>query len=80
MAQLIVRKLENSVVTRLREEAAKYGVSAEEVHRRILRKALLGSPDSTDLKDLLLSIPKAADDDDENLFERQQDEPRDAKL
>lgn len=55
MAQLIVRKLEEAVVTRLREEAAKYSISVEEVHRRVLRKALLGSPDASALKDLLLS-------------------------
>ena len=78
MPQLIVRKLEEAVVNRLREEAAKYGISVEEAHRRILRKALLGSPDATEFKDLLLSIPKG--DEDEHLFERQHDQPRDPEL
>jgi plasmid stability protein len=41
MAQLIVRRLEKEVVQKLREQAAKYGVSMEEQHRRILRKKLL---------------------------------------
>ena len=77
MAQLIVRKLENAVVSRLREEAARYGVSMEEAHRRILREALLGSPEAGNLKDHLLAIPKAGDKEPEDLFERQQDEPRD---
>jgi plasmid stability protein len=41
MAQLIVRKLEDKVVRRLKERAAEYGVSMEEAHRRILRETLL---------------------------------------
>jgi plasmid stability protein len=41
MASLIVRKLEKEVVQKLREQAAKYGVSMEEQHRRILRKTLM---------------------------------------
>jgi len=42
MPQLIVRKLETSVVRRLRSRAAADGVSVEEAHRRVLRQALLG--------------------------------------
>ena len=34
MAQLIVRKIEEKVVRKLKERAAKYGVSMEEEHRR----------------------------------------------
>ena len=41
MAQLIVRRLEDKVVRKLKERAAKYGVSMEEEHRRILRETLL---------------------------------------
>ena len=41
MAQLIVRKLEDKVVRKLKERAAQYGVSMEEEHRRILRDTLL---------------------------------------
>jgi plasmid stability protein len=44
MPQLIVRKLENAVVRRLRSRAAAEGVSVEEAHRRVLRQALLGEP------------------------------------
>ncbi len=40
MAQLIVRKLEDKVVRKLKERAAEYGVSMEEAHRRILRETL----------------------------------------
>lgn len=41
MAQLIVRRLEDKVVRRLKERAAKEGVSMEEEHRRILRDTLM---------------------------------------
>jgi plasmid stability protein len=40
MAQLIVRRLEEKVVRKLKERAAKCGVSMEEEHRRILREVL----------------------------------------
>ena len=40
MASLIVRKLEKEVVQKLREQAAKHGISMEEQHRRILRTTL----------------------------------------
>jgi hypothetical protein len=43
MAQLIVRKLEDKVVHKLKERAAEYGVSMEEAHRRILREMLVGT-------------------------------------
>jgi plasmid stability protein len=46
MPQLIVRKLEASVVRRLRRRAAAAGVSVEEAHRRVLREALLGEEPS----------------------------------
>ena len=42
MPQLIVRQLDNAVVTRLRRRAAAEGVSVEEAHRRVLRQALFG--------------------------------------
>ena len=68
MAQLIVRKIEKEVVSRLRERAARRGVSAEEEHRRILREAVLGKgPRSGTLKDHLARMPDVGDDD---VFER----------
>ena len=70
MAQLIVRRLEDKVVRKLKERAAKYGVSMEEEHRRILRETLLKktkpkmsfkeflvAPPYTDV-DLIKYIPK----------------------
>jgi plasmid stability protein len=40
MSQLLVRNIEPALVTKLKRRAARQGVSAEEVHRRILREAL----------------------------------------
>ena len=40
MASLIVRKLEKSVVLKLKQRAAKSGVSTEEEVRRILRSSV----------------------------------------
>ena len=68
MAQLIVRKIEDQVVRKLRATAAALGVSVEEAHRRILRKSLLGdtvAPPS--FKDHLRAMPDIEDD---ALFER----------
>lgn len=64
MAQLVVRKIDDSVVARLRRRAARRGVSAEEEHRRILRDALFpaaGGRGRT-LKEYLLEMPPEGDD------------------
>ena len=41
MASLIVRKVEDKLVRKLKERAAEYGISMEEAHRRILRETLM---------------------------------------
>ncbi len=64
MAQLIVRKLEQEVVTALRERAARKGRSAEAEHREILRQALGKGRKTGSLKDLLLAMPDVAEDAD----------------
>jgi len=66
MAQLIVRKIEAEVVDKLRQKAAKEGVSMEEEHRRILRNVLLsgGSRRRKNLKELLASMPNVGEDSD----------------
>ena len=64
MAQLVVRKIEESVVARLRRRAARHGISLEEEHRRILRAALLpaaGQGAST-FKEYLMDMPPDGDD------------------
>lgn len=64
MAQLVVRKIEESVVARLRRRAARHGVSLEEEHRRILREALLPAvgKEATTLKEHLMQMPQGGDD------------------
>jgi plasmid stability protein len=67
MAQLIVRKLNDRLVKRLKRRAAEHGVSAEEEHRRLLREAL--EPEKKpkpkmSLLDYLGTMPNVGDDDD----------------
>ncbi len=78
MAQLVVRDLEAEFVQRLKQRAVEHGVSAEEEHRRILRRALSQPEDEfPDLKALLLAMPDAGDDAD---FERLREFPREVDL
>ena len=71
MAQLLVRNIEERVVKKLKERAARRGVSVEEEHRRILREALVaGTAPSGTLRDHLLGMPDVGTDAD---FERRQD-------
>ncbi len=68
MPQLIVRKIEEKVVRKLKVQAGRHGVSMEEEHRSILREALLGtSRKRPSFKEFLLSIPNVGKDED---FER----------
>jgi antitoxin FitA len=78
MAQLIVRRIEEEIVARLRERAARRGVSAEEEHRQILRDAFLGrrSRDGS-LKDHLARMPDVGDD---SVFDRPRAKPRAVNL
>jgi plasmid stability protein len=64
MAQLIVRSIEEKVVTELRQLAARHGVSMEEEHRRILREALShrGRGARRSFKDHLARMPDVGDD------------------
>jgi plasmid stability protein len=63
MAQLIVRNLDDELVSRLKVRAAAHGRSAEEEHRQILRQAL-GPPERPSFKDALLAMPDVGDDAD----------------
>ncbi len=69
MADLIVRNLEDAVVKRLREVAARDGVSAEEAHRRLLRRTLLADSDGRrmTLKEYLLTMPEFGENESEVL-------------
>jgi len=64
MAQLIVRNLDDEIVTRLRRRAAHNGRSAEEEHRAILRGVLMPEQQRPSFKDYLLSMPDAGADRD----------------
>ena len=73
MAQLIVRNLDEEIVTRLRQRAAKHRRSTEAEHREILRDALLPARRRAPLKDHLLAMPDVGTDQD---FQRLPDKPR----
>jgi plasmid stability protein len=75
MAQLIVRNLDDELVTRLRQRAAKHRRSTEAEHREILRQALVPSRRQPSLKDHLLAMPDVGTDED---FARTPDRPRKA--
>ena len=68
MAQLLVRDLEDEVVSALRAKAAEEGTSVEEAHRRVLRAfaGQRGRP-RRDFKAFLLSFPEGNTD---GVFER----------
>ena len=60
MAQLLVRKLDDSIVNLLKERAEENGISAEEEHRRILQRELrAGEPEEKKLTftEFLVSMP-----------------------
>ena len=68
MPQLIVRKVEEKLVRKLKKRAGRHGVSMEEEHRRILREALLNKREkNVSLKEYLLQMPDVGPD---ALFER----------
>jgi plasmid stability protein len=69
MAQLIVRNLDDDLVSRLKQRAAANGRSAEEEHRQLLRQALRPAG----FAEALRAIPDVGDDVD---FERLRDLPR----
>jgi plasmid stability protein len=81
MAQLLVRKLETSLVQKLRRKAATHGISMEEEHRRILRQALtprLPKKKKLSFKECLLGLSGALEDYDPS--ERTRDRHREIDL
>ena len=81
MAQLIVRKIEDKVVRKLKERAAKYGVSMEEEHRRILRETLLKKPaPKMSFKEFLVAPPYFDDELVKLINDRRRDKPRPVDL
>jgi plasmid stability protein len=62
MAQLLVRNVDDRLVSELEHRAAQAGVSAEEEHRRILNEALAPREQRPSFKDHLLSMPDVGED------------------
>ncbi len=77
MPQILIRKLDESIVRKLRTKAAADGVSAEEEARRILRRSLIGDAPAVSLIDFLRTMP---DVDDDRIFERPRSKPRKVAL
>ena len=78
MPQLIVRKVEERLVKKLKARAGLHGVSMEEEHRRILREALLGKArNRPSFKEFLLSMPNVGND---SAFKRVADKGRTVAL
>lgn len=74
---LLVRRVEESVVKRLRARAAAHGCSTEEEIRMILRASTLGSSAAIpDFREHLLAIPTGETD----TFERRKDRGRHVEL
>ena len=69
MANLLVRNVEDKIVSALKARSGRHGISAEEEHRRILRSALL-KPRKKSFSEALLAIPNVGEDQD---FTRVQD-------
>jgi len=69
MANLVVRNIDENVVSALKERAGRFGRSAEAEHRLILTNALLKTRKKS-LAEVLAAMPDAGDDAD---FERLQD-------
>lgn len=74
MGQLIVRKLEDELVRKLKTQAAEHGRSAEAEHREILRTALMPESRRQSLKEILVGMPDVGEDED---FRRMPDLGRD---
>jgi plasmid stability protein len=74
MANLIVRNLDEAIVSALKQRAARHGVSAEAEHRRILEEALR-SPPRRSFAEVLASMPDVGRDEDFARVENLQDAP-----
>lgn len=63
MPQLIVRKIEEKIVKKLKARARLHGISTQEEHRRILRRVLLrDEAKGASFKEYLLRMPDVGSD------------------
>ena len=77
MPQILIRRLDQHVVRKLRAKAASDGISAEEEARRILRRSLVGEAPEMPLIDFLRTMPDVGDG---RIFGRPKRKPRKVKL
>ena len=77
MPQILIRRLDQHVVHRLRAKAAADGVSAEEEARRILRRSLVGEAPGMSLIDFIRTMPEVGDG---HIFRRPKRQTRKVKL
>jgi plasmid stability protein len=77
MPQILVRRLDQQVVHRLRAKAASDGISAEEEARRILRRSLVGEVPDMPLIEFLRTMPDVGDG---RIFRRPRRKTRKVKL
>ncbi len=74
MANLIVRNIDDRIVSALKKRAARHGISAEAEHRRILEEALR-SPPKRSFAEVLASMPEVGRDEDFARVEEGKDAP-----
>ena len=77
MPQILIRRLDQQVVRKLRAKAASDGISAEEEARRILRRSLVGDTPDMPLIDFLRTMPEVGDS---RIFRRPKRKPRKVTL
>ena len=77
MLQILIRRLDQQVVRKLRAKAANDGISAEEEARRILRRSLVGDAPDMPLIDFLRTMPEVGDG---RIFRRPKRKPRKVTL
>jgi plasmid stability protein len=62
MAELLVRNVDERLVSALEQRAMQHGVSVEEEHRRILNEALVATKTAPSFKEHLLAMPDVGED------------------
>jgi plasmid stability protein len=77
MPQILIRRLDQHIVRKLRAKAASDGISAEEEARRILRRSLVGDAPDMPLIDFLRTMPDVGDG---RIFRRPKHKPRKVTL
>lgn len=63
MANLVVRNIDEEIVQALKARAGQSGISAESLHRKILKASLLG-PKKKSFAEIIKSMPNVGDDSD----------------